>query len=329
MKQPGSVVRVGTAIISAVLINASAWAQTKWDVPTSYAPSIHHTQNLQRMAEDIDKASHGKLKLTVHSNASLFKLNEIKRAVQTGQAQMGELLVGALENENKVFGVDTVPFLATSYSDALKLWRASRPVFEELLEKQGMKLLYSVPWQPNALVTKKTLNSVADLKGLKWRAYNTATSRLAVLAGGQPVTVAAAELAQAVATGTVEVVPTSSPIVVQMKLWESLPNHYSIDGWVPRNMVVVNARAFNALDKETQQIVIKAAAEAEARGLQMSEANAKETLAVAAQNGMKMLTPSPQLKSDLDRIGQTMLTEWLSSAGVDGRRIVEAYRAQP
>lgn len=313
-------------VANVALMGGTVAAQTKWDVPTSYAPTIFHTQNLQKMADEIEKASSGKLKLVVHSNASLFKLAEIKRAVQTGQAQMGEVLVGILENDSKVYGVDTVPFLATSYADALKLWKASRPVFEEQLSKQGLKLLYSTPWQPNALVTKKPLNSIADLKGLKWRTYNAATGRLAELAGGQPVTVPAAELAQAVATGTVEVVPTSSPIVVQMKLWESMPYHYSIDGWVPRNMVVANARAFNALDKQTQDIVLKAASEAETRGLQMAEETSKETLAIAAKNGMKMLPPPPQLKADLDRIGQTMLSEWLLSAGADGQKIIDAYR---
>jgi TRAP-type C4-dicarboxylate transport system substrate-binding protein len=312
--------------MAAATIGGSAMAQTKWDVPTSYAPTIYHTQNLQQMADDVDKATSGKLKLVLHSNASLFKLNEIKRAVQTGQAQAGEVLISVLENENRVFGVDSVPFLATSYGDARKLWQASKPVYDEVLGKQGLKLLYSVPWPAQALFTKKPINSAADLKGLKWRAYNPATSRLGELLGAQPVTVPTADLAQAVATGTVDAFVSSSPVGVQLKLWESMTHYYAIDAWVPKNMVIVNARAFNALDKQTQGVVLKAAAEAETRGWKMNEDEATERVAVLAKNGMKIEKPPAPLKADLDRIGQTMLAEWLRSGGPEGQKIVDTFK---
>lgn len=317
------------AFCGVTVFGGIANAQTKWDVPTSYAPSIFLTQNLQKMADDIEKESGGKLKLTLHTNASLFKLNEIKRAVQTGQAQVGDLLVSGLENENKAFAADTVPFLAASHTDARKLWLASKPVYEEILSKQGLKLLYSVAWPANALFSKKPINSIADLKGLKWRAYSPATARFGELLGTQPVTVATAELAQAVATGTVDVLATASPVAVQLKLAETMSYYYAIDAWLPKGMVVVNNRAFAALDKPTQEIVLKAAAAAENRGWMMSEEVAKEALAALSKSGMKVLPPTPQFKAELDRIGKTMLNEWLLSAGADGQKILDAYHNKP
>src|SRR5438105_12659719 len=119
-----------------------ATAQTKWDLPAAYSPGNFHTENLVQFADDVDKASGGKLKITVHSNASLFKAPEIKRAVQGAQAQAGEILLVNFENENPLFGIDGVPFLATSYGEALKLYRASKKVLEEKLANQGVKLLY-------------------------------------------------------------------------------------------------------------------------------------------------------------------------------------------
>lgn len=314
------------AFVSATLMQTTAFSQTKWDVPTSYASSIYQVKVLEKFTDNVREASGGKLNPVVHPNASLFKLNEIKRAVQTGQVQMGEMLVGLLENENKAFGADTVPFLATGFSEAYDLWLASKPVYEAYLAKQGLKLLYSIPWPPNALLTKKPIESLDELKGLKWRAYNPATSRFGELIGAQPVTVATVDLSQAVATGVVDALATASSVAVQLKLHETMSHYYLMNAWLPRNMVIVNQRAFNALDKDIQEIILSEAAEAEKLGWQMAADDEKSNLATLEENGMQVLPLSPQLKGELEEVGQTMLAEWLKIAGSDGKSIIDAYR---
>src|SRR5258706_689016 len=136
-------VKTFTAALAAACA-LSAVAKTQWDMPTPYAATNFHTENVVQFAADVDKATGGKLKITVHSNASLFKAPEIKRAVQGGQAQIGEILISGYSNEDPIFGVDSVPFLATSYADARKLWAASKKAVEERVAKQGMMVLYSV-----------------------------------------------------------------------------------------------------------------------------------------------------------------------------------------
>ncbi|HQY48631.1 MAG TPA: TRAP transporter substrate-binding protein DctP, partial [Usitatibacteraceae bacterium] len=182
----------GFVAIAAAAFATAAAAQVKWDMPTPYPATNFHTENIVQFAADIDKATGGKLKITVHPGASLFKAPEIKRAVQGGQAQAGEILISGYANEDPVFGVDSVPFLATSYADAAKLWKASRKAIEDRFAKQGMVVLYAVPWPPQGIYSSKPLNAVADMKGLKMRTYNPYTSRIAELAGAQPVTIQAA-----------------------------------------------------------------------------------------------------------------------------------------
>src|SRR3982750_1217941 len=114
-----------TLVAASLAFGTSAFAQTKWDLPAAYPASNFHTENLTQFAADVDKASGGKLKITVHANASLFKANEIKRAVQGGQAQIGEILLVNFENEDPLYGLDGIPFLATSYGESLKLYKAS------------------------------------------------------------------------------------------------------------------------------------------------------------------------------------------------------------
>ncbi len=305
---------------------AAAFAQTQWDMPTPYGASNFHTENIVQFVADIDRATAGKLKITVHSNGSLFKANEIKRAVQGGQAQIGEILISGYSNEDPVFGVDSVPFLATSYADAAKLWKVSRKAIERRFAKQGMVVLYSVPWPPQGIYSTKPINSMADMKGLKMRTYNPYTSRIAELVGAQPVTIQAAELAQAMATGAVNANITSGATGYDTKAWEVVKNYYDTQAWIPKNIVFANRKSFDALDKATRQAVLKAAAAAEARGWKVSEEKNKWYLEQLAKNGMNVAPPSAQLKRDFHKVGDTMTKEWLQAAGPDGRAIVAAYR---
>ena len=303
-------------------------AQTKWDLPTAYPASNFHTENITQFATDVDKASGGKLKIQVHPNASLFKAPEIKRAVQGGQAQAGEILLVNFENEDPLYGLDGIPFLATSYGDSLKLYKASRKALDDKLAKQGMKLLYTVPWPPQGIYTKRTLNSAADMKGLKWRAYSPATSKIAELVGAQPMTVQAAEVSQALATGVIDSYMSSGATGFDSKTYEHIKNWYDTQAWLPKNAVIVNLKAFEALDKPTQAAVLKAAAAAETRGWKLSEEKNGWYVDQLKGKGMAILKPSDQLTADLRRVGNYMLAEWQRKAGEDGKKVIEAYRLQ-
>ena len=305
---------------------ATASAQTKWDMPTPYAATNFHTENIAQFAADVDKASAGKLRITVHSNASLFKAPEIKRAVQGNQAQIGEILISGYSNEDPIYGVDSVPFLATSYADAAKLWKASRKALEERFARQGMMVLFSVPWPPQGIYSSKPLNAIADMKGLKLRTYNPYTSRIAELAGAQPVTIQVAELAQAFATGAVNANITSGATGYDTKAWEVVKNYYDTQAWLPKNIVFVNRQAFDGLDKASQQALLKSAKDAEERGWKVSEEKNKWYQDQLVKNGMNVSAPSAQLKSDFQKIGATMTEEWLKTAGPDGMAILDAYR---
>ncbi|MDE2613460.1 MAG: TRAP transporter substrate-binding protein [Burkholderiales bacterium] len=311
---------------AALAFSAAALAQTKWDLPTAYPATNFHTENLAQFVAEVDKASAGKLKITLHPNASLFKAPEIKRAVQGGQAQAGEILLVNFQNEWQIYGADGLPFLADSYDEAAKLWKAQRPMLEKKLGEQGMMVLYAVPWPPQGIYSKKPLASAADLKGIKWRAYSPATARIAELVGAQPVTVQAAEVSQAFATGVTESMMSSGSTGWDAKLYEQVKYWYDTQAWLPKNAVLVNKAAFDALDAGTRQAVLKAAAEAETRGWAMSKKANTETLDKLKANGMEILPPSAPLKADLTKVGETMLKEWLDKAGPEGRQLVDAYR---
>jgi TRAP-type C4-dicarboxylate transport system substrate-binding protein len=312
--------------VALALSGAAAWAET-WDMPMAYPDSNFHSQNGKAFAECVASGTDGALEIVVHPGGSLFKGNEIKRAVQTGQAPIGERLLSAHQNEEAVFGFDSVPFLATSYEASDKLWEAAKPSIEQTLDQQNLVLLYAVPWPPQGIYTKKPLEAAADLEGVKFRSYNAATARMAELMGAVPVQIEEAELSQALATGVADSFISSGATGYDRKVWEHVTHWYDVAAWLPRNSVFANKDAWNALDDATRQVLTDCAAEAAAAGTAESARLNDWYKEQLAANGMSIEPPGDRLRADLEKIGQTMTNEWLEATGEAGKAVVDAYRS--
>ena len=320
--------RIITTAAAGVL--ALGWATAsmaeQWDMPLAYPATNFHSETAAAFAAAVKAGTNGKLEIITHPGGSLFKGGEIFRAIRTGQAPIGERLISALGNEDPLFELDGLPFLATSYAEAFKLYEASKPELSALLESKGVKLLYAVSWPPQGLYTKKPINSAADMKGVKFRAYNQATARLAELMGAIPTKIEAAEISQAFSTGVAESMISSGSTGYDSKLWEFTKYWYDTNAWLPKNMIMVNMAAWDGLDKATQDVVMKAAADAEKAGWAKSEELANWYKDQLKANGMTVEPPSAPLAADFKRIGETMTEEWLGKAGDAGKAVVARYK---
>lgn len=304
----------------------SAATAAHWNMATPYPDASFHTQNDYQFVKDIEQATD--LDITIHSGGSLIKHPQIKRAVQTGQVQLGEVFISILGNENPIFSLDSIPFLATSYDEARKLWQASKDKVAALLADNGIKLLYAVPWPPQGLYVSKPVDSIKDLEGLKFRAYNAATAKLAKLLGMVPTQVEVPEVPQAFSTGIVDAMITSPTTGVNTKAWDYVDRFYDIQAWIPKNMVMIKTSAFEALPEKAQQAILKAAQAAEERGWEMSKHEATAQKKVLKEHGIQVLKPSDELMSGLRKVGEKLTHEWLQEAGETGQAIIDQYRSE-
>lgn len=313
-------------ILAASLFLPSVRAQTTWDMPTGYPENNFHTENIRRFADEVDKKTGGKLKIAVHDNGSLFKANEIKRAIQKGEADIGEIFISGFSNEDPLFGVDSIPFVATGYPEAWRLWQAARAATEARLAAQGMKLLYAVAWPPQGLYSIRPVRDMGDLVGRKWRVYNPNTQRIAQLAGAQPVVIQASDLPQAMASGAVEVFISSSATGYDSEVWRYAKYYYDIAAWLPKNVVVVSKKAYGMLDRPTRDALLKAAAVAESRGWQESAERDAWYKAQLVRHGMRVEPGPGRLVADFKKIGADLANDWTIQTGAEGRAIIDAYR---
>lgn len=317
---------VGTLFVGAV--SAAVRAET-WDMPTPYPETTFHTVNIQQFAEDVSRASDGRLTIRVHSAGSLFRHPEIKNVVRSAQVPIGEFLLSRLANQNAFFEADAVPFLASDYARAERLWELSRSEIERLLANEGLMALFSVPWPPQALYADRPVERLEDLRGLRFRAYNTATERLAQLAGGLPTQIEVPDIPQAFATGRIQAMITSPSTGANAKAWDFVDYYYHTQAWLPKNVVVVNRRAFDRLDPVLQGVILGAASAAERRGWAMSRAETDAKMALLRENGMEVADPSPELAAELRELGSVMANEWVEASGPAARAIVDALAADP
>ena len=310
----------------AALLATSALAQTNWDMPTPYGDGIFHTQNIRQFADDVSEATGGSLTITVHSANSLFGHAEIRDAVRDGLVPIGEFLLSRLANEDPIFALDSIPFLASSYDEAAALWAASREAVSAKLAEQGLTVLYAVPWPGQSLYLRKEVTEPSQLEGLNFRAYNVATERLAQLLGATPTQVEETDIPTAFSTGRVEAMITSPSTGANAKAWDFTTHYIDTQAWLPNNIVVVNTEALEALSEEERAAVLDAAAAAEARGLEMSQAETAAKIGELEAGGMIVSQPTEALSAKLKEVGETMTAEWEASAGDAGKAVVEAYR---
>lgn len=308
-------------------LSGYAAAQTVWKMPTNYGDKQFQTQNNRWFAEEIAKRTNGRLKIELYPNASLLKMAEIMRAVRVGQVPIGEVLMSTYGNEDPVFQVDGLPFLAVGASQARKLYQAQRPALDDRFAKRNIRLLYSVLWPGQGIYTRKQITNLSDFKGLKFRAYDPITAQLATQFGAQAVTVPLPEVAQAFITGVVEAMIVSSA-TIETKPWEYSKYYYTTNAMHPKNAVFVNEGEFRRLPVDVQKVVLDVAAEAETRGWQMMEAADRENLAIMRQNGMEIIQPSPELMASFRNVSQSLVADWVKRAGSDGAALLNRYRSQ-
>jgi len=314
-----------TLSITSLCLSQSALSTETWDMPMAYSATNYHSELAAQFAKDVNAQIGDEIEIVTHPGGSLYKGNEIFGALRRGLAPIGERLISALGNENPIFEVDALPFVATSFDDSWKLYQTSKPAMEKVLNKKGLKLLYTVPWPPQGLYSNKPIHAISDMKGLKFRAYNSLTLDIAVMMGAIPTKIEAAELSQAFATGVAQSMFSSGSTGYDRKLWEYVTYWYDTKAWLPKNMVVVNKRAWKSLSQKAQNIILSVSEKTEKAGWAKAEALTDWYKTELAKHGMTVSNPSEKLQSDFKALGEQVVADWLKKSGTDGQELIDNY----
>jgi TRAP-type transport system periplasmic protein len=306
-------------------LTRAAQGQTILNLASGYSDLSFQTKNLRLFAQDVERQTSGALTIRVHSNSSLVALPEIPSAVGSGRVQIGEYLLSSTSAAIPLAVADSLPFLIRTSADAMKLWTAQRKFIEPKLAEKGMVVLYASPWPMQGLYSIAPVRTKLDLAGLPMRTYNPMTIQIAQMLGALPVDVPMVKVNEALATGKMTSMISSSITGVENKVWSHLKHFYPIRAWMPKNMVVMNNEALSKLSIEERSALLQAAARAEARGWEMSEDADRAALQELRLKGVSISDVSPTLDIQLAAIGDTISREWVRKSGVEGMRLFTEY----
>ena len=314
------------ALAAFLALSASPAASETWEMPTAYSATIFQTEHVVSFAAKVAEYTGGGLTINVHPGGSLLGGERIKDAVRSGVVPIGERLMSAHADKEPLLGWDSLPFLATSYEESDRLWRAARDRVNARLADLNLVALYTCPWSGQGLFFDRKVDSRADMRGIRFRTYNQATTALAEGLGMHPVQIELASLRTALAGGVAEGFTSGASTGNDLELWDHVSHFYDVNASLPRNYVIINKSVFEGLDSATRAALIRAADETGASCASKSEELAGRHARQLEENGMTVAGAGPVLLEELEAIGAEIQAGWIEQVGPDGAAIIEAYR---
>jgi TRAP-type C4-dicarboxylate transport system substrate-binding protein len=297
----------------------------KLDLNAIYPAKNLHTLGAQKYAQLVKEYTDGSVNIVVHPGGSLVKGNPLK-AVKDGTVAMTDMFIPFTAGGGKSFGISALPFIASNYDEAYKLYQASKPAYDATAKKWNQKILYAVSWPPSGIYTMNAINSTADFKDVKARTYDRNSANFVNMVGGSSVALPWGEVYSALQTGMVNAVLTSSASGKDGSFWEVLKHFTKISYAYPLQAVTINLDYWNSLSKAQQDALTKAASEVEALQWEASKKEDGVALKMLADNGMVISEPSAELKAELDKVAAKMLEEYLSDADEGIKAVFKEYR---
>lgn len=166
-----AITRLGAALALTCLASA-AQAETKWVMASGYPEDSFFTKTIRQFIADVEAGTNGEVKIDLRPNGELIKLDAIRRAVQSGQIQLGEIRFGVYGNESPMYILDSVPNLANDYQAEKRLTDVQKPWFDKEFGASGMTILSYLPWPGQGFYTKFPVTDGSEFKDVKLRIYS-------------------------------------------------------------------------------------------------------------------------------------------------------------
>lgn len=297
-----------------------------WNANSVWPPNNHQTIALEEFAAKVKQLSGGQLEIIVNSGGALgYKGPELLKTVRDGLVPVSDMLVSGVAGDEPIFQVVTLPFLCRNLKEARILNEVARPYFDKAATKWNQKILYISPWPAAGLWTTKKVQTVDDMKGLKTRTYDKNGALVVEATGGTPYALPFSEVYSSLATGLIDSVITSTPTAVDAKFWEVLKYYEPLNITIATDMVNVNLKAFNKLDKKSRNAIIQAAKEMEASVWDKVTALDQEKENLCNKNGIQTVPVSDELKNSLSDITKGIRDDYLKTAPPEAREIVATF----
>lgn len=305
-----------------------AGAAEVWDLSLEYQPNSLPGETSRVFADKLSELSDGAITVKIHYGAALgFKSVDQFDAVGDGALKIASSFVPTWSGIDPLFLISTLPLLAQSPEDAVRLYSAAKPAMSKVLNESNQVMLFVTPWPNNGIWANKPIVDQASLKELRIRTFDPNGTLTFRAAGAAPIQLSWADVLAQLSTGGIDAVLTSADNGGAAKLWELVSHYTEIPYASPWQMVHMNKAVFDGLSDQAKSWVRKAAEEAERHGWSAVKERVERNYAEMRKHGMTVIeTPNEAAVALLSEAGAELIDKWEQDVGPAGKEAIAKYR---
>ena len=328
--------RVAIAAMLVVGVAAPpAPAQTTLTMSSWVSPQHHLTATvLQGWAAEVEKATNGRVKFTMlpkHPSAPPGTFD----AVREGLVDLSYVTASYTPARHILPLMPELPGAGeTSLVNSVAYSRIHWKYFHTVGEYKGVKLLGVFTHGPGQMFTKKPVNGIGDVQGLKIRTGGGVAEAVAKALGASAFVKPAPESYELLKSGVADGVFFPMESIVSFKLETVLEQATLFPGGMYSSAFgfFMNEDKWNKLPRADQEAIEKISGEHIARlaGKSWDEADARG-LEALKKSGVKIINASPELAAEVKKRSAPIVDDWIKQAsakGVDAARILAEFREE-
>jgi len=325
--------RIYAAMMAGAVLSLASVAlpaqEFKWDLPNEYQASSPSGQSDKAFKAAIERLSGGRIAVTLHPSGALgYKSKDHFDAVADGAVPLANTYTGVFSGMNPIFTLSNMPFLAPGFDATWELVQVIKPRVSEVFENEGQVLLWTAPWTPTGLWSKKPIANKAAIQNLKMRVYDPTGVTTFQAIGASPIQLSWGDVIPQLTTGGINAVLTSAEGGSNAKFWEHLSYFNDLSFSLGMNMAHMNKGVYDSLPPDLKEAVMKAAGEAEKAAWDFARKRTAELNTVLADNGVTVVTPEKAFLQQLGKAAEPVLATWKEKMGPDSDVILNELRAR-
>lgn len=303
----------------------------RWLSPSHFI----QTELLEPWAADVEKATEGRVRIEMTAS-SLGPPARQFDLVRSGVAQMTWSATGYTANRFLTGKSVEMPFKTTT-AEALSVayWRVHNKYFAPANEYAGVKLLSLHTHVPGEIyTTKASLTTPEDLKGLKIRIPNPATSDLLKAYGGVGVAAPSSKAYELLSNGVIDGTFLTPDAVTQFNLTDMIKHQLAVDGgfFNAGFYLIMNQAAWGKISEADQKAIKDLSGEAFSRRAgRVWDAEAAKSQKILQEKGVaKMVLDEPHTNALKEKLGN-IETAWIQAVAakkVDGRAALDSLHEE-
>lgn len=281
--------------------------------------------------EQVESATKGRIKVNVYNSGELGSNEDVMEQVHGGSVQMFTVDPGFLAPYYEAAQFSTLPFLFKNTDEAYGYWDGSTGKKEKdaILAHTGLRVLNAEEFGFHNLVnSKRPINTIADVKGLKFEATDSPVDIMTYKALGiHAVVTSLSETYTALQQGVIDGIDLGFGSLLAQKQYEVAKYIAVTNDSYSTGLTFVNEKFFQTLSADDQKLVTETAAKIEGPERDAQKKADADAETFIRDHGGVVTTPSTEALSEFQNAMKPIYDDLEKLIGADAVTWYNEYKS--